>query len=256
VQHITLDREEGILVITLSRGKANALNCEMVDELQQALNHALGDDRTHGVVITSGTPKMFCGGFDVQEVFNYPPDKLERYMARFIRLFDTLRGLPKPTVAGVNGHSYAGGSILALACDERIMAEGDFKFALNEVSLGVVLPARMVQAMAAVVPGPTARQMFLEGHAWRAHDARQHGIVEELVPLGNVRYRALTMARELASRPPRAFAAHKRALVEAAGGPPYSPEEIATMAADFAVVWFDEECRCYRDLLVSRLQAR
>ena len=122
MQHITLDWEEGILVITLSRGKANALNCEMVDELQQALNHALGDDRTHGVVITSGTPKMFCGGFDVQEVFNYPPEKLERYMARFIRLFDTLRGLPKPTVAGLNGHSYAGGSILALACDER-MAE-------------------------------------------------------------------------------------------------------------------------------------
>ena len=173
MQHITLDREEGILVITLSRGKANALNCEMVDELQQALNHALGDDRTHGVVITSGTPKMFCGGFDVQEVFNYPPEKLERYMARFIRLFDTLRCLSKPTVAGLNGHSYAGGSILALACDERIMAEGDFKFALNEVSLGVVLPARMVQAMAAVVPGPTARQMFLEGHAWRAQDARQ-----------------------------------------------------------------------------------
>ena len=119
--------QEGILVITLSRGKANALNCEMVDELQQALNHALGDDRTHGVVITSGTPKMFCGGFDVQEVFNYPPDKLERYMARFIRLFDTLRCLPKPTVAGMNGHSYAGGSILALACDERIMAEGGFR---------------------------------------------------------------------------------------------------------------------------------
>ena len=52
MQHITLDREEGILVITLSRGKANALNCEMVDELQQALNHARADDRTHGVVIT------------------------------------------------------------------------------------------------------------------------------------------------------------------------------------------------------------
>ena len=66
MQHITLDREDGILVITLKRGKANALNCEMVDELQQALNHARADERTHGVVLTSGTPKMFCGGFDVQ----------------------------------------------------------------------------------------------------------------------------------------------------------------------------------------------
>ena len=158
------------------------------------------DDRTHGVVLTSGTARMFCGGFDVQEVFGYAPDKLKRYIARFIRLFDTLRHLPKPTVAGLNGHCYAGGSILALACDERIMAEGDFQFALNEVTLGVVLPARIVQAMAAVVPGPTARQMFLEGHAWRAQDAQQHGIVDELVPLGNVRHRALTMTRQLASR--------------------------------------------------------
>ena len=55
MQHLTLEREEGILVVTLSRGKANALNCEMVDELQQALNHAAADDRTHGVVITSAT---------------------------------------------------------------------------------------------------------------------------------------------------------------------------------------------------------
>ena len=256
MQHIVLDREEGILVITLARGRANALNCEMVEELQQALNHARADDRTHGVVLTSGTPKMFCGGFDVQEVFSYTPEKLSRYMARFIRLFDTLRHLPKPTVAGISGHCYAGGSILALACDERIMAEGDFQFALNEVTLGVVLPPRMVQAMAAVVPGPTARQMFLEGHAWRAQDAQAHGIVEELVPAGNVRHRALTIARQLASKPPRAFAAHKRALVEGAGGPPYSPEEIEEMAAEFSAVWFDEECRCYRDLLVSRLQAR
>ena len=256
MQHITLDREEGILVITLARGKANALNCEVVEELQQALNHARADDRTHGVVLTSATPKMFCGGFDVQEVFTYAPDKLTRYMTRFIRLFDTLRNLPKPTVAAISGHCYAGGSILALACDERIMAEGDFQFALNEVSLGVVLPARIVRALAAVVPGPTARQMFLEGHAWRAQDAQHHGIVEELVPMGNIRHRALTIARQLASKPPRAFAAHKQALVEGAGGPPYSAEEIDAMATEFSAIWFDEECQCYRDLLVSRLQAR
>lgn len=256
MQHIRLEREEGILTITLARGKANALTCEMVDELQQALNHARADDRTQGVVITSGTPKMFCGGFDIEEVFNYAPERLTSYMTRFIRLFDTLRNLPKPAVAGINGHSYAGGSILALACDERIMAEGDFKFALNEVTLGVVLPARMVRAMAAVVPGPTARQMFLEGHAWRAQEALEHGIVEELVPLGNIGHRAHTLARQLASRPPRAFAAHKVALVEGAGGPPYTPEEIDAMAAEFAATWFDEECRCYRELLVSRMQAK
>ena len=199
---------------------------------------------------------MFCGGFDVEEVFAYAPDKLT---ALHGALHPLVRHAAAPAQADgrrLNGHSYAGGSILALACDERIMAEGDFQFALNEVTLGVVLPARMVQALAAVVPGPTARQMFLEGHAWRAQDAQQHGIVDELVPPSSVRHRALTIARQLASKPPRAFAAHKRALVEAGGGPAYTPEEIEAMAAEFSAVWFDEECQCYRDLLVSRLQTK
>jgi enoyl-CoA hydratase/carnithine racemase len=114
----------------------------------------------------------------------------------------------------------------------------------------------MVRALASVLPGATARQMILEGHVYKATDAQQHGIVEELVPAGNVRHRALTIARQLAAKPPRAFAAHKAALVEAGGGPPYTPEEIVAMAEEFSAVWFDEECRCYRDLLVSKMQAK
>lgn len=255
MQHLELDRDDGILVITLARGKANAFNLAMVDELQQALNHARVDDRAHGIVLTSETPKMFSGGFDVQEVFAYTPPELTTFTARFIRVFDTLRTMTKPTVAGINGHCYGGGSILTLACDERIMAEGDLQFSVNLVNLGVVLPPRMVQAIAAVVPGPTARQMFLEGHVWRAHDAEVHGIVDELVPAGNVRHRALTIARQLAAKPPGSYAAHKQALVEAAGGPAYAPEEIAAMAEAFAAVWFDDECREGRARFVERLVA-
>ena len=63
-------------------------------------------------------------------------------------------------------------------------------------------------------------------------------------------------ARQLASKPPRAFAAHKQALGEAEGGPAYTPEEIDTMASQFSATWFDEECQCYRDLLVARMQPR
>lgn len=255
MQHLVLDRDEGILFITLARGKANALNREIIDELQQALNHARVDERAHGVVLTSDTPKMFCGGFDVQEVFAYEREELTDFIGRFIRVFDTLRTLPKPTVAGINGHCYGGGSILALACDRRIMAEGDFQFSINLVNLGVVLPPRMVQALAAVVPGPTARQMFLEGHAWRSHEAELHGLVDELVPAGNIRHRSLTIGRQLASRPAGAYAAHKQALVEVSGGAAFTPDEIAAMAEAFATVWFDEECRDGRARFLERLLA-
>lgn len=255
MQHLRLDREEGILVTTLSRGKANALNCDLVNELQQALNHAIGDDRTQGVVLTSESPKVFCGGFDVQEVFAYDRQRMTEYIKRFTRLFDTLRHLPKPTVAAISGHSYGGGAMLAMACDLRIMSEGDACFALNEVNLGAVLPERMIRAMADVVPGPTARKLFLEGHVYKAADALRAGIVEELVPVGNIRHRALTLARQLASKPRKAFAAHKAALVHGNGGPAFSPDEMDAMAEAFTAVWFSDECRGHRDALVARLAA-
>lgn len=254
MQHIRLEREDDILVITLVRGKANALNAEMVGELQQALNHAASDPHTRGVVLTSAQPRMFSAGFDVAEVFSYESDRMSEFMRRFLAMFDTLRYLPKPVVAALTGHTYAAGAILALVCDVRVMSEGDFGFALNEVNLGVVLPARVIKALASEIPLCTGHALFLEGHVFKTGEAVSAGLVDELVPAGNVAFRAVTRARDLAHKPPRAFAAHKRALVDVAGGPPYCDEDLDAMVAEFMAVWEGDECRDARAQLVSRLK--
>ncbi len=256
MQHIRLEREDDILVITLARGKANALTDAVVAELQQALNHAERDSHTRAVVLTSAQPRMFCAGFDVQEVFTYEPERMRSFARAFFRVFDTLRCLPKPVVAALTGHTYAAGAILALVCDVRVMSEGDYGFALNEVNLGVVLPARMIRALASEIPLQTGHALFLEGHVFKASDARHAGLVDELVPAGNVAFRAATRARDLGHKPPRAFAGHKRALVEVAGGPPYTDAELDAMVDEFLEYWDGDECREHRAALTQRLEAQ
>lgn len=253
MQHLRLEREDDILVITLARGKANALTASLVDELQQALDHALTDTQTRGVVLTSAQPRMFSAGFDVLEVFTYETGPMRTFTRSFFRMFDTLRCLPKPVVAALTGHTYAAGAILALVCDVRVMSEGDYGFALNEVNLGVVLPGRMIRALASEIPLQTSHALFLEGHVFKASEALHAGLVDELVPAGNVAFRAATRARELAHKPPRAFAGHKRALVEVAGGAPYSDADLDAMVDEFMDVWEGDECRAQRSALVHKL---
>ena len=254
MQHLRLEREDDLLVITLARGKANALNDELVAELQQTLNHAARDPHARAVVLASVLPRMFSAGFDVQEVFTYDTARMRTFSRAFFRMLDSLRCLPKPVVAALSGHTYAAGAIMALLCDVRVMSEGDFGFALNEVNLGVVLPARLIRALASEIPLQTGHALFLEGHVFKATDAIQAGLVDELVPAGNVAFRAATRARDLGHKPPGAFAGHKRTLVEIAGGPPYTDEDLDAMVDEFMDVWEGDECRERRAALVGELK--
>ncbi|SRR5690606_8129789 len=253
MRHLRLEREDDLLVITLARGKANALNDELVAELQQALNHAAQDPHARAVVLTSALPRMFSAGFDVREVFAYDTARMRAFSRAFFRVLDTLRCMPRPVVAALTGHTYAAGAAMALLCDIRVMSEGDFGFALNEVNLGVVMPARLVRALASEVPLQTGLSMFLEGHVFKANDAIGAGLVDELVPAGNVAFRAATRARDLGNKPPRAFAAHKRILVELTGGPPYTDEELDGMVDEFMDVWEGEESRERRAALLQQM---
>ena len=151
-----VDRDGELLIITLARGKANPLNAAMVEELITAFGAASGDD-VRAVVFASDRPKFFSSGFDVVEVFAYDRDRMKEFFSRFIDLYEAMLHLPKPVVAAVSGHAFAGGAVLALACDSRVMAEGEFGFALNEVNLGIVVPPGFIRMAVAAVGEKNAR---------------------------------------------------------------------------------------------------
>ena len=139
MEHIQSERNGNLAILILSRGKANALNYALVEELCGAVAAAAADDSVRGLVIASDRPRFFSSGFDIREVFGYDREGMAAFFGRFIDLYESLYNFPKPVVAALSGHTFAGGAILAIACDFRIMAEGDFGFALNEVNLGLAL---------------------------------------------------------------------------------------------------------------------
>ena len=111
---IELKKSDSIATLVLNRGKVNALNGVVVDELREHLN-ALEDDSQARSVILTGSGKFFSFGFDIPEFLSFTKDRFAHYLTSFTGLYTYLFLYPKPVVAALNGHTIAGGCMLALA---------------------------------------------------------------------------------------------------------------------------------------------
>jgi len=239
------------LILSLARGKANALNYELVDELHIAINAAAVDDSVRGLVLASSRPRFFSSGFDVREVFAYDRDGMTAFFGRFIDLYESLYGFPKPVVAALSGHTFAGGAILAIACDFRIMADDESGFALNEINLGLALSPGIRRMLVGAVGVRHAREVLLFGEPLPAARALEIGLVREVAPAGQVRDRAIACARTLAGKPPVAYREIKRSLRGFAG-----PGEAASdrdSLGQFLDMWFSAEAQECRNVVAARV---
>lgn len=212
MEHILSERNGDLLILTLARGKANALNYALVEELYTAITAAAADDSVRALVLASDRPRFFSSGFDIREVFTYDREGMARFFGRFIDVYESLYAFPKPVVAALSGHTFAGGAILAVACDFRIMAEGDFGFALNEINLGLAVTPTIRRMLADAVGVARAREVLLFGEPLTPARALEIGLVRSLAPAAEVRDQAICCARFLAANPPVAYREIKRAL--------------------------------------------
>src|SRR5262245_55262532 len=242
---------DGLLIATLSRGVANPMNMAMIEELLGVLAQAQAPD-VRGLALASDRPKFFSAGFDVNEVFQYDRKAMTSYFGSFMDLYEGLFRLPKPVVAAISGHAVAGGAVLALACDVRVMAEGSFQFALNEVKLGVVLPAGVIRMAVDAIGVHHARELFLAGEPISPRRALEIGLVSELATPENVLERALARARALAEKPAGAFGAIKRTLMDVTGHTDSDREHLPR----FIDRWFSPESQRRRQALVESLQQK
>jgi Delta3-Delta2-enoyl-CoA isomerase len=251
MEHIQSERNGTLSILTLSRGKANALNYASVEELCGVVAAAAADDTVRGLVLASDRPRFFSSGFDIREVFGYDRDGMAAFFGRFIDLYESLYRFPKPVVAALSGHTFAGGAILAIACDFRIMAEGDFGFALNEINLGLALAPTMRRMLVNAVGLVHAREVMLLGEPIAPARALEIGLVRELAPAEQVRDRAIACARFLAAKPPAAYREIKRSLREF-GGREDTLSDRATLD-QFLDMWFSPEAENARQAVAARV---
>jgi len=251
VEYILSERDDSLLILSLARGKANALNYALVDELYTAVSAAALDDSVRGLVLGSDRPRFFSSGFDIREVFQYDRSVMAAFFGRFIELYESLYRFPKPVVAALSGHTFAGGAILAIACDFRIMAMGDFGFALNEVNLGLALSPGIRRMLIDAVGTARGREVLLFGEPLSPVRAHEIGLVRELAPADQVLGRAVACARFLAAKPPVAYREIKRSIREFSGGDE-GPGDRATLE-QFLDMWFSDEAVECRKAIAARV---
>ena len=200
---------DGISVVRLKRPPANALDPELLAAGLAALK-SLRDAGPAAVVLT-GSGAFFSGGADLRVVPALSADE-QADMARGINaLFSGWHNFPRPLVCAVNGHAIAGGLILALCGDYRVGPTSG-QFGLTEVKVGIPFPSAAMEVVQAELVAPVVRRLVVRGELFDARTALDLDIFDEVVADDAVVDRALAVASELASLPPRTFEAVKARL--------------------------------------------
>jgi enoyl-CoA hydratase/carnithine racemase len=237
---IQLTREGAVAVVMLRRGKVNAIDPVLIRELRAVLEKLQADPSVRALVLT-GHGKFFSFGLDVPEMYPAPREKFSDFLFAFTALYKALYVFPKPVVAALNGHTIAGGCMLAIACDARLMAEGKGKISLNEVTFGASVFAGSVEMLRSCVGGRAAERILLSGAMFDPAEALALGIVDRVVTPERLLPLAVEQARAMGERSGDAFAGIKRLLRGPVADLMDAREEDSIR--DFVRIWYSEETR-------------
>jgi enoyl-CoA hydratase len=206
---IIRSQQEGVLTLRLAHGKASALDVELLDALLGELDSVSEDIRA---LILTGTGSIFSAGVDLFRLTREGPDYVQRFLPLLSRLVRTLFTFPRPVVAAVNGHAIAGGCVIVLAADTRLMAEGAGRIGLPELLVGVPFPAAALEVVRFVVPRHKVQSLIYSGRTMSAQDALGAGLVDELVAPNELLTQAHELARQLALIPAQTYRLTKESL--------------------------------------------
>ncbi len=187
---LELIRKQDYVIVQMNRGKVNAINREMVEELSRAFEDIENDSALKGVILT-GQPHFFSAGLDLIELYSYNEEEIQDFFQAFGMLFAQLMRFTKPFISAITGHSPAGGCVLAVTSDNRFMAEGEkYRIGLNEVAVDIQISQNLTEAYAFWMGEGLASRYILEGKLLSGKEAVAAGLVDELVPLDQVLERA------------------------------------------------------------------
>jgi enoyl-CoA hydratase len=211
VQAMRIERQGTLAVLRFDKGRGNAIDPPFVEELLEAGHELAEDDGVRGVLVASAHAKLFCPGLDLVALQSLDRGAMQAFMTRFGQAAAALYELPKPVLAGVSGHAVAGGCILALTADYRVLRRGA-QIGLNEVRIGVPLPWAVSALLRATVPPGSLAKVALLGRNFADDDALAVGLADELADAEGFEAACLARLAEFAEKDAYALAVTKRYL--------------------------------------------
>jgi len=228
-----------VKILKLDRPRANAMDGAFVDDMTRAVTAWEEDDGVRGVLLTSAHPRVFCPGLDLVSLVALDKAAMKDFMRRFARMVWALYGSSKPVVAAIGGHAVAGGCVLALTADYRVIARGA-RIGLNEVRVGVPLPWSVTTLLKASIRPERLGEVALLGRNFVDEGAVGVGLVHELVD-ADCEARGRERLEEFVDKDPDSLARTKRALRAAVLDEMKAREE--EYLDDWLASWFSDSTR-------------
>ncbi|NCT67030.1 MAG: enoyl-CoA hydratase/isomerase family protein [Rhodanobacteraceae bacterium] len=243
--------------LRLARPPVNALDPALVRALREAVEAAPRDGAR--ALLLSGAPGMFSAGLDVPALLQLDRTAMRAFWVDFFGLCAALARSPIPVAAAISGHSPAGGAVLAILCDYRVMARSvdpakPFRIGLNEVQVGLVVPDVIQAALRRLVGTYRAERLMVAGAMVSAEEALPLGFVDELAEVAQVGERARTWLNSLLALPPHALAETRRLARADLAAAFADPSTFGI--DDFVEGWFAPETQAVLGALVARLKSK
>jgi enoyl-CoA hydratase/carnithine racemase len=247
-----IEHDHGILELRLTRPPVNALNPALIAALKRAIEQAPSDGAE--ALVLSGSPGLFSAGLDIPALLQLDRAAMRAFWNDFFGVCAALARSPIPIVAAVTGHSPAGGAVLAIFCDYRVMARGEFRIGLNEVRVGLTVPDCIQAALRRLIGTYRAERLLVAGTMLDSEDALAAGFVDELTGIDQVVTRAVAWLEPLLQLPRRAML-ETRAMARADLARLF--DEPASLPVEaFLDGWFAPEAQTTLRALVERLRSK
>jgi len=236
--------------IRLNRPPVNALNPELLKALTSAVQEAPGKG-ARGLIL-SGGEKVFSGGLDVPHLMSLDRAGLGDCWTQFFHAARALARSSVPVAAAIAGHNPAGGCVLALCCDYRVMARGPFRIGLNETQVGLTVPDAIQYLMRRVIGAHKAERLIVAGAMVESEQALALGLVDALTDAGEVVTLAANWLNELLALPSSPMLATRRIaradIIDALDG--FADADLQR----FLDGWYSDDSQAALKALLARLK--
>ena len=238
--------------LRLARAPVNALNTELVQLMIKSVREAETDC---DAIVLSGQDGIFSAGLDVVELMQFDRDGIRNFWTAFFELLETIACSSIPIATAITGHSPAGGAVIFMLCDYRVMSRGEYLTGLNETRVGLVIPPVLQNAMARLVGPRVAEQMLVAGTMIGPEDALRIGFVDALeTGHESTIQHAINWCQNLLALP------QKSMLGNRTNARAHFNEEFASHTSEniesFVDTWFSDETQQVIVSLVAHLQSR
>lgn len=175
---LQVNDKTGVATLTLNRPPVNGLNLDLLTAINDSLSE-VEDNRSKGLIITSSGKSVFSAGLDIMEMYKPNQDRLKQFWSTLQEVWLKLYGSGFPTAAAINGHAPAGGCLLSICCEYRVMMP-NYTIGLNETQLGIVAPKWFMASMKNVLPSRVAELALTQGKMFTTDEALKIGLIDDV----------------------------------------------------------------------------